>query len=387
MEAGMDFTLNQEQQLWRRTVHDFCQAEIRPKAAEADAEARLAPGLIPKLGRLGLLGMAIPEVHGGAGVDALGTALALEELGWACGGTALSVAAHNGLCAAAISSFGSDAQKARWLPDLASGERGLGALALTEPGAGSDLTGGITTRAERQGDDWVISGQKAWITNAGLAPVIVCLCRTDPKGGHRSLGLILVPADAPGVHVHPAEKKFGMRASPTNAISLEGVRVPADHLLGESGEGLHQTLQVLDGGRIGIAAIGLGLAGAALEQATAYARERRTFGRPIAEHQAIQFMLADAATQIEASRWLLYYAASLKDRGQPYTLQAAMAKLQASETAESVCRTAIQVLGSYGYSQEYPVERYYRDARLLTIGEGTSEVQRMVIAKRLLRLS
>jgi butyryl-CoA dehydrogenase len=383
----MDFSLNEEQSLWRQTVHDFCEAEVRPRAAESDAQARLDPELIPKLARLGLLGMTVPEAHGGAGTDALGTALALEELGWACGGTALSVAAHNGLCCAAISLFGSEAQQARWLPDLAGGAGGLGALALTEPGAGSDLAGGIATRAERQGGEWVINGQKAWITNASLAPVIVYLCRTDPDGGSRSLSLIVVPADAPGVHIHPPERKFGMRASPTHAISLEGVRVPADHVLGEAGQGLYQTLQVLDGGRIGIGAIGLGLARAALEQAVAYAGERRAFGRPIGQLQALQFMLADAATQIEASRWLVYHAASLKELGQPYTQQAAMAKLQASETAEVVCRTAIQVLGGYGYSQDYPVERFYRDARLLTIGEGTSEVQRMVIAKRVLNLT
>ncbi len=331
--------------------------------------------------------MAIPEAYGGAGVDSMGTVLALEELGWACGGTALSVAAHNGLCCAAISSFGSAEQKQRWLPDLAGGAHGLGALALTEPGAGSDLAGGIATRAVLEGDEWVVQGQKAWITNASLAPLIVCLCRTDPAGGSRSLSLIVVPADAPGVHIHPAEKKLGMRASPTHAISLDGVRVPSNHVLGEPGQGLAQTLQVLDGGRVGIGALGLGLARAALEQAMAYAAQRQAFGRPIKEHQAIQFMLADAATQLEASRWLVYHAACLKDLGQPYTQEAAMAKLQSSETAEAVCRTAIQILGGYGYSQDYPVERFYRDARLLTIGEGTSEVQRMVIAKRLLNLA
>jgi butyryl-CoA dehydrogenase len=382
----MDFSFNDEQRLWQQTVHDFCENEIRPYAAELDAEARFRPEAIPSLAALGLLGLNIPEAFGGAGVDAVSAALALEELGWACGGTALSVAAHNGLCCAPISAFGTDDQKSSWLPGLATGETGLGALALTEPGAGSDLAGGVATRASLEGDTWEINGTKAWITNASLAPLFVVLCRTDPERESHALSMIVVPSDADGVHIHPAEKKMGMRASPTHAIAFDHVRVPADHLLGERGQGLKQTLQILDGGRVGIAAMALGMTRAALEDAVRYADERQTFGRPLKGHQAIQFMLADAATQLEASRWLVYRSAWLKGRGENYTLAAAMAKLVASETAERVSRDAIQVLGSYGYSQDYPVERVYRDARLLTIGEGTSEVQRMVIARRLLDL-
>jgi alkylation response protein AidB-like acyl-CoA dehydrogenase len=383
----MDFALTDEQRLWQETVHDFCEKEIRPSAAALDAEARFNHEAVPKLAALGLLGLGIPEEFGGAGTEALTAALAIEELGWACGGTGLSVAAHGGLCAASITAFGTDEQKRRWLPDLADGEHGLGSLALTEPGAGSDLAGGVQTRAVLDGDTWVVTGHKAWITNASLAPLIVCLCRTDPDAGSRALSMIVVPTDAEGVHVHPHEKKMGMRASPTHAIDFEDVRVPADHLLGKRGRGLHQTLKILDGGRIGIGALALGLGRAAMEAAVRYASERQAFGGPLASHQAVQFMLADAATRLDAARLLVHRAAWLEDLGRPCTREAAMGKLQATETAERVCRDAIQIFGGYGYSSEYPVERMYRDARLLTIGEGTSEVQRMVIARGLLDLA
>jgi butyryl-CoA dehydrogenase len=304
------------------------------------------------------------------------------ELGWACGGTALSIAAHNSLGCAPIAKYGSEIQKEKWLPGLASGETGLGALALTEPGTGSDLLGGVSTHAELEDDKWKINGNKAWITNASLSPVIVTLCRTDPDGGSKGFSLILVPADSPGLHIHPPESKMGVRASPTHALSYEDVRVPVENVLGEIGQGLYQTLDTLDGGRIGIGALSIGLAQAAHEEAKRYAHDRHSFGRPLSNHQAIQWMIADAAMQIEAARLLIYQAAWLKDQSLPFTKEAAMAKLFATEKAEQVCRNAIQILGSYGYSSEYPVERYYRDARLMTIGEGTSEVQRMVIAKR-----
>jgi alkylation response protein AidB-like acyl-CoA dehydrogenase len=314
----------------------------------------------------------------------MSAAIAIEELGWADGGTALSVAAHNGLGCAPIAMFGNDDQKQRWLPSLATGDGGLGALALTEPDAGSDLVGGITTKAQLDGDAWVINGSKAWITNASVASVIITLCRTDPKGGSESLSLLVVPADAEGLLIHPPEKKMGVRASPTHALTYENVRVPADHMLGKAGEGLYQTLQTLDGGRISVGALSVGLAQAAFEESVRYAKERQSFGKKLADHQAIQWMIADAAVQIEAARMLVYRAAWLKERGEFYNREAAIAKLYATEMAEQVSRNAIQILGSYGYSSEYPVERIYRDARLMTIGEGTSEVQRMVIAKRVL---
>jgi alkylation response protein AidB-like acyl-CoA dehydrogenase len=242
----------------------------------------------------------------------------------------------------------------------------------------------VTTRAERQGDQWRITGQKAWITNASLAPLIVTLCRTGQGTGSDTLSLIVVPTDSDGLTVHPKEKKMGTRASPTHAVTYENVQVPLENVLGGPGQGLYQTLQVLDGGRIGIGALAVGLAQAALEHAVAYSRQRRTFGARLADHQAIRFLLADAAAQIESARLMVYRAAWLKAQNQPFTQAASMAKLLATETAEKVCRDAIQVHGGYGYSAEFPVERLYRDARLMTIGEGTSEVQRMVIAKRLL---
>ena len=380
----MNFKLTEEQQMWRKVVHDFCEQEVKPRAAELDASAEFNTEAFQKMGPLGLLGMNIPEEYNGAGVDSISSSIALMELGMACGGTALSVITHNGLGCAPISLFGSEEQKRNWLPKLATGIDGYAALALTESGTGSDLVGGVKTRAELEGDQWVINGNKAWITNASVASLIVTLCRTDPAGGSRSLSLIVVPTKAQGLHIHPEEKKMGVRASPANALTYENVRVPKDNMLGEVGRGLYQTLEVLDGGRIGIGAISIGLAQAALEEAIGYAKERETFGVPLTEHQAIQWMIADAATQIEAARLLIYQAAWLKDCGEPFSKEASIAKLFASEMAELVCRNAIQIHGGYGYSSEYPVERMYRDARLMTIGEGTSEIQRMVIAKRVL---
>ncbi|MDF1500487.1 MAG: acyl-CoA dehydrogenase family protein [Anaerolineales bacterium] len=378
----MEFNLTDEQRMWQSAVHDFCEREIKPNAAEFDASAQLNQEAFRKMGPLGLLGLNIPEAYGGAGVDAISAAIAIEECGWADGGTALSVAAHNGLGCTPIAQYGTEQQKERWLPGLASGEGGLGALALTEPAAGSDLVGGIQTKAKKDGDSWVINGSKAWITNASYAPLIVTLCRTDPAGGSKSLSLIVVPGYAKGLHIHPQEKKMGVRASPTHALTYENVRVPLDHLLGEEGDGLYQTLAILDGGRISIGALSVGLARAAHEESIRYAKERVAFGKPIAKRQAIQWMIADAACRIDAARLLVYKAAWMKERGEFFNREAAIAKLFATEMAEEVSRNAIQILGSYGYSQEYPVERIYRDARLMTIGEGTSEVQRMVIAKR-----
>lgn len=380
----MDFNLTEEQQMWQSVVHDFCAREVKPKAGEFDEQAVLHQEAFEKMAPMGLLGLVIPERYGGAGVDAISMAIAIEQFGWADGGTALSVAAHNGLGCAPIVMFGDDDQKKRWLPSLATGDGGLGALALTEPDAGSDLVGGITTRAHMDGDTWIINGSKAWITNASAASLVITLCRTDPNGGSHSLSLIVVPTDADGLHIHPPEKKMGVRASPTHALTYEEVRVPADYILGKVGEGLRQTLQTLDGGRVSIAALSVGLAQAAFEEAVRYAKERQSFGKKLADHQAIQWMIADAAVQIEAARMLVYRAAWMKDRGEFFNREAAIAKLFATEMAEQVSRNAIQILGSYGYSREYPVERIYRDARLMTIGEGTSEVQRMVIAKRVL---
>ncbi len=380
----MNFDLTDEQRMWRNTVHDFVAREVKPKAHEVDETAEFNWPAVRKMGPLGLLGLNIPEEYGGAGVDAISAAIAIEELGWGCGSTALAIAAHNGLGTSPIVLFGSEEQKKTYLPRVASGKSKLGSLALTEPGAGSDIQGGVRTHAEQVGDEWVINGSKAWCTNASIADYIITLVRTDPSGGPHSLSMIIVPTDIHGLHIAPAEKKMGLKGSPTNAVTYEDVRLPYNHLLGAIGRGLQQTLTTLDGGRIGIGALALGLAQSAMEDAIRYAKERQTFGKPIAEHQAIQWMLADAATEIQAARWMIYHAAWLKEHKRPFTKEASMGKLFATEMAERVCRNAIQIHGGYGYSRDYPVELTYRDARLMTIGEGTSEVQRMVIARKLL---
>ncbi len=380
----MNFDLTDEQRMWRDAVHDFVSREVKPKAHEVDENAEFNWPAVRKMGPLGLLGLNVPEEYGGAGVDAIGAAIAIEELGWGCGSTALALAAHNGLGCAPIALFGDEEQKQRFLTRAASGQGKLAALALTEPGAGSDLQGGVRTRAERVEDEWVINGSKAWCTNASIADFIVTLVRTDPGGGSRSLNLLIVPTETPGLHIGPPEKKMGLKGSPTHAVTYENVRVPVKYLIGEKGRGLKQTLQVLDGGRISIGALSVGLAQSAYEDALRYAQERQTFGKPIAEHQAIQWMLADAATEIQAARMMVYYAAWLKEKGRPFTKEAAMAKMFATEMGERVCRNAIQIHGGYGYSREYPVELTYRDARLMTIGEGTSEIQRLVIARNIL---
>ena len=380
----MDFDLTEEQRKWKDIVHDFVSKEVKPLAQEVDEEARFNWQATHKMGPIGLLGLNVEEEYGGAGVDAISAAIAIEELGWGCGSTALSISAHNGLGCAPLTLFGSDEVKERFLPRVASGEGKLAALALTEPDAGSDLKGGVRTSAEQVNGEWVINGTKMWITNASIADYIVTLVRTDPEGGSQSLSLIVVPIDVPGLSVGPPEKKMGLKGSPTHPLTFDNVHVPGDFLLGEVGEGLQQTFTVLDWGRVGIAALAVGLAQAAFEEALSYAKERHTFGAPLATHQAIQWMVADAATQIQVARMMVYYAAWLKGEGREFTVEASMAKLNATEMAEDVCRNAIQILGGYGYSREYPVERIYRDARLMTIGEGTSEVQRMVIARRVL---
>ena len=380
----MNFDLTDEQKIWKKTVHDFVAKEVQPKAHEVDVTSEFNWDATRKMGPLGLLGLNIPEAYGGAGVDSVSSAIALEELGWGCGSTALAIAAHNGLGSAPIVLFGSESLKSKWLPLVSSGKNKLAALSLTEPGAGSDLQGGVVTKAVKDGNEWVINGAKMWCTNASIAEFIITLVRTDAKGGSRSLSQILVPTNTPGLTIGPAEKKMGLHGSPTHAVTYEDVRVPLENLVGEEGKGLQQTLAVLDGGRIGIAALSIGLAQSAFEHAVNYARERKAFGKPIADHQAIQWMLADAATEIELARTMLYKSAWLKEQGRNYNKEAAMAKMFATEMAERVCRNAIQIHGGYGYSSEYPVERIYRDARLMTIGEGTSEIQRLVIARHVL---
>jgi len=379
----MNFDLNEEQRMWQKAVHDFAAAELQPKAHEVDETSEVNWTAIRKMGPLGLLGLNVPEVYGGAAVDAISAVIALEEVGWGCGSTALTIAAHNGLGVSPIVAFGSEDLKSKWLPLITSGKNKLASLVMTEPGAGSDLQS-IKTKAVKSGNEWILNGTKMWCTNASIAEYIIILVRTDPAGGSRSLSQILVPTNIPGLKIGPPEKKMGLHGSPTHAVTCEDVRVPLGNLIGEEGRGLQQTLKTLDGGRIAIGSISLGLARAAFEQAIAYSKERQAFGHPIADFQAMQWKLANSATEIELARNMLYKAAWLKEQGRPYNIEASMAKLYASEMAERVCYDAIQIHGGYGYSREYPVERMYRDARLMTIGEGTSEVQRMIIARSVL---
>jgi alkylation response protein AidB-like acyl-CoA dehydrogenase len=379
----MDFELNSEQKMFLRVVRDFCEAELKPYASKVDETGQMRREAIRKMRDMGLLSLQVPEEYGGAGLDTISASIAVEEIGRVCGSTGLSISAHNGLGCGPIVKWGTKAHKEKWLPILMDGEH-LGALALTEPQAGSDLLNGAQTFAGREGDEWVINGNKAWITNVSYAPVMSVLLRTNKVGGSNSFSMILVETDRKGLVIHPPEKKMGLKGSPTHMLTFEGVRVPADNLLGDEGSGFAMTMQTLDSGRISIGALSVGLAQGAFEEMVKYAQERHAFGEPIANKQAIQWMIADAALGIEAARTLVYKAAWMRDNGKDYTKMAAMAKLKASEIAEKVCHDAIQIHGSYGYSREYPVERMYRDQRLMSIGEGTSQIQRLVIARRVL---
>ncbi|MEZ4657745.1 MAG: acyl-CoA dehydrogenase family protein [Caldilineaceae bacterium] len=380
----MNFELTNEQRMFRDVVRDFVRTEVAPAARHTDETGEFNWTAVKKMGPLGMLGLQVPRAIRRRDLDTICASIAIEELAWACGSTALAISAHNNLGIGPILTYGSDAQKEQWLPGMASGRGRLGCLCLTEPGAGSDLQGGVRTSAKRAGAGWVINGAKMWATNASLADVLVILCRTDASGGSRSLSQILVPTDTPGVIIGPPEKKMGLNGSPTHAITFDNAQVPLDNLLGQEGHGLQQTLATLTKGRVSIGALALGLAQGAFDRALQYAKERHTFGQPIGQHQAIQFMLADAATEIQSARLMIYWAAWCKDSGQPYAKEASMAKLMATEVSERVCRNAIQIHGGYGYSREFEVERIYRDARLMSIGEGTSEILRMIIGRELM---
>jgi alkylation response protein AidB-like acyl-CoA dehydrogenase len=379
----MDFQLSEEQRLWRRAVHDFVAKEIKPLAREINEKEEIPPALMKKMAPLGLLAMSIPEAYQGAELDSISSAIAIEEIAWGDGGTALTVEAHNELGSEAVVLFGSDEQKTRFLPGVISGEKGtLTSLALTEPQAGSDLRN-VQTKAIKDGNNWVIQGAKAWITNAGESAFIVTLAVTDPDQASHGMSLIVVPTDSPGLVIAPPEKKMGAGGTHSHEVCYEDVRVPMENTLGIEGQGLQQTLRILDGGRISVGALSVGIAQAALEEGLKYAAERESFGKAIKDHQAIQWLVADAAAEIHAARLMVYYAAWLKDQGKPFTQAGALAKLYATEMAERAAYSAIQIHGSYGYSREYPVEAMYKAARLMTIGEGTSEIQRIVIARKL----
>jgi alkylation response protein AidB-like acyl-CoA dehydrogenase len=378
----MDFRLSEEQDLLRRTVREFAEAEMRPHVEEWDEAQQFPMSLLPKLAALGLTGVQFPEEYGGAGLSAVDYCICIEELARVCPAIALSVAAHNGLCSAHISMFGSDEQKRRFLPKLVRGEV-LGAWGLTEAGAGSDAAG-MRTTATRQGECWVLNGAKTFITHGRIGGVMVVIALTDRTKGHRGISAFIVEHGTAGMTAGKKENKLGMRASDTSEVIFDNCRVPASQLLGEEGQGFINTLQVLDAGRIGIAALSVGLAQGAYEAALNYAKERRQFGQAIAEFQAIQWKLADNATRIEAARLLTYRAAHLRDQGARTTRESSIAKLFASEIAVKAAEDGVQIHGGYGFVKDYPAEKYFRDVKLLTIGEGTSEIQRLVIARQLL---
>jgi butyryl-CoA dehydrogenase len=378
----MDLNLNEEQRLVREMVRDLAKKEIAPRAAAVDKSEEFPEENLRKMAELGLLGLPYPEKYGGGGGDYLSYAIAVEEIARACGSTALIYAAHVSLGCGPINSFGNEEQKKKWLPRLCSGQ-GLGAFGLTEPEAGSDA-GATRTTATRDGDTYILNGSKMWITSGAIADVVTCTAKTDPGAGTAGISCFLVEKGMPGFIPGKNEPKMGLKGSVTSALSFENCRVPKENLLGKEGEGFRQMLVTLDGGRIGIGAMALGLAQAAFDEAVRYAQERVQFGQPIAKFQAIQWMIADMATEIDAARLMVYRAAAMKDAGVRFTKEAAMAKLYASEAAERAAFKALQIHGGYGYSREYPVERIYRDQRLCSIGEGTSEIQRLVIARQVL---
>ena len=377
----MQFALTEEQLAVQKTARDFATAEVLPKAAEIDREHRHPKELVARMAELGFLGIAVPEAWGGSGFDHVSYVLAMEEVSRACASTGVIMSVNNSLVCDPIYRFGNDAQRARWLTPLASGKL-LGCFALSEPEAGSDAAAQRTT-ATPDGDDWIISGVKNWITNGPVADVCVLFTMNDRAAGHKGITAFILPMDQKGVRCGPPDDKLGIRGSKSCQIFLDDVRLPSSHVLGEVGGGFKVAMSTLDGGRIGIAAQAVGIARAALEDSLAYAQTRKTFGKPIGQHQAIQWKLADMATSIDAARLLTLRAAYLKDSKQAYGKESAMAKLLASTIANDAAREAIQIFGGNGYVTEYPVERHFRDAKITEIYEGTSEIQRLVIAGHL----
>jgi len=378
----MDFRPTEEQALLRRTVREFAETEMRPHVREWDETQHFPTELVPKLAALGLLGIQFPEEYGGAGMTALDYCICLEELARVDPGVALSVAAHNGLCSSHIFLFGNEDQKQKYLAPLARGER-IGAWGLTESTSGSDAAG-MRTAATRAGACWVLNGSKTFTTHGRVGDVMVVMAVTNRAAGTKGISAFIVERGTPGLSAGKKEDKLGMRASDTSEVLFENCRIPAEQLVGEEGQGFVNTMQVLDAGRIGIAALSVGLAQGAFEAALSYARERKAFGKTISTFQAIQWKLADAATKIEAARLLTYRAAYFKDKGRRTTLESSMAKLYASEIAVRVAEDCVQIHGGYGFVKDYPAEKYFRDVKLTTIGEGTSEIQRLVIARQLL---
>jgi butyryl-CoA dehydrogenase len=378
------FDLTEEQIMVRDTVRDFMREQIAPRVAKYDESGEFPHENINDLAELGLTGMIIPEEYGGAGSDHVSYCLTIEEMARVCPSTAITISVNTSVYCEPVRHFGSDAIKKKCLTPCASGET-IGGFALTEPGAGSNAAG-IKTRAERKGDEYILNGTKAWVTNAIVGKYFVVMAVTDPEAGKKGLSAFVVPADSPGFRFGPPENKMGIRASKTSEIILEDCRIPAENILGEEGMGLRVALSSLEASRVSVAAQAVGIAQGCLDEAIKYASEREQFGRLISKFEAIQFMIADMATEVEAARLLYLRGACLADKGVAgYGAQSSMAKLYASEVANRVAYKALQIHGSYGYSKEYPIERLYRDARVIPIYEGTSEIQRVVIARSLMK--
>ena len=378
----MDLELTPEQQMIQQTTRDLAAREILPHAPAIDREHRFPSQIVAKLGELGLMGMMVPPAWGGAGLDAVSYALAVEEVSRACAATGVIMSVNNSLVCGPILEHGSEAQKRAWLPDLASGRK-LGCFALSEPEAGSDPRA-LRTTARRDGGRFILDGTKNFITNGVSADVIVAFAQTAPGSRHKGITAFIVGKPSPGLTVGRVEQKLGIKGSDTAQLVFENVRVEDDQRLGEVGQGFKIALSTLDGGRIGIAAQAVGIARACLEDSLAYAKERQAFGKPIAELQAIQWMLADMATEVDAARLLVWRAATLKDRGEPFTAEAAMAKLFASDIAVKAARNCVQIFGGYGYLKDFPAERHYRDAKITEIYEGTSEIMKLIVAEDML---
>lgn len=377
----MDFRLSQEEQMIKNTIRDFAENEIKPVADELDRKAEYPAGIIKKLAELGMMGIVVPEEYGGVGSSYLSYIVAVEELSRGCASTGVIVESHTSLAIDPILNWGTDEQKRKYLPKLASGEW-IGSFGLTESNAGSDAAG-IQTTAVLDGDHWVINGSKIFISNGGVADLTILFAKTDTSAGIRGISAFIVEKNYDGYSAGPPEDKLGIRASHTAPLNFDNMRVPRENLLGQLNKGFKIAMHTLDGGRIAIAAQALGIVQAAYEEALRYSRERQQFGKPIGEFQAIQGILADMATEIQAARFLTYYASWLKDQGLPYSKEAAMAKLYASEAAMRHTIKAVQVHGGYGFTMAYPVQRHMRDAKITEIYEGTSEIQRMVIARSL----
>ena len=378
----MDFQLTEEHRMVRRMVREFAEKEIAPRAEEIDETDQFPDDIFRRMGELGIIGLPFPEEYGGSGADYTSMVIALEEIARVSGSMAITLDAQTSLYCEPVYLFGTEEQKQKYLVPAARGEK-VGAFGLTEPQAGSDA-GATRTRAIRDGDEWVINGQKNFITNGSIADFVVVTAKTDPEKGTRGISAFIVEKGTPGFEPGRDEKKMGLKGSVTSELFFEDCRIPAENLLGKENEGFKQFLVTLDAGRVAIAAMAVGLAQGAFEKAVAYAKERVQFGQPIVKFQAIQWMIAEMATEIEAARLMVHRAAWLKEQGKRFTKEAAMAKLFATEMSERACHKAIQIHGGYGYVREYEVERMYRDQRLCAIGEGTNEIQRLIIARQVL---